>query len=112
MNILFVDQTLSGVVDWPNACLGPSAFDAAWCRINLTLLYGLSAAEEFLQEYRKCGDLYGDFDPYWDLLAVIETLPGPLVFYPPWGQFGMQTLPQTELICRLEKYLSLILERL
>lgn len=112
VNLLFTGQTLTGIVDWPNACLGPSAFDAAWCRINLVLLYGIESAELFLQEYLDCGDVYRDFHPFWDLLAILEALPGPPEFYPPWQQFGMQPVTQSELIRRLEGLLKITLKRL
>lgn len=111
VNLLFEGQALSGIVDWPNACLGPAGVDVSWCRMNLTLLYGVPASENFLHaclagEKEPCG-----FHPIWDLLAILEALPGPPEFYPPWQEFGMSTVPQQELIRRLEEHLDITLKR-
>ena len=72
-----------------NACRGAAAVDLAHCRGNLTALYGLEVAERFLQHYRQvsgsaCADM-----AWWDLMSLVEGLPGPPALYPGWAQFGM-----------------------
>ena len=47
VNLLFEGEMLSGVVDWPNACVGPAGVDVAHCRWNLAAMYGLPAADRF-----------------------------------------------------------------
>ncbi|MGA8117549.1 MAG: phosphotransferase [Actinocatenispora sp.] len=51
-NVLWAGDTLSGVVDWCGAALGPAEFDVGWLRIDLYLLYDRHIADEFLAAYR------------------------------------------------------------
>lgn len=109
VNVLFSGSRLSGVVDWPNACLGPADFDIAWCRLNLACMVGTHAAQEFLQACRELSGSQFSFNPYWDLLALVELLPGPPQPYPPWQQFGLPPLTSAEMIRRDELYLESVL---
>jgi aminoglycoside phosphotransferase (APT) family kinase protein len=51
-NTVWEGGTLTGVVDWSGAALGPAAFDLGWCRLDLYLLYGRRIADTFLKSYR------------------------------------------------------------
>jgi aminoglycoside phosphotransferase (APT) family kinase protein len=51
-NTLWDHGTLTGVVDWPGAALGPRGFDVGWCRLDLYLLYGERIAGQFLDSYQ------------------------------------------------------------
>ncbi|MEN6571581.1 MAG: aminoglycoside phosphotransferase family protein [Anaerolineaceae bacterium] len=109
VNVLFSGGRLSGIVDWPNACMGPAGFDTAWCRLNLAFMYGAPAAAAFLRACRQTAGSHFTYHPFWDILALIEVLPGPPEFYPPWAQFGLPPLPGHELIRRVEAYLGEVL---
>lgn len=111
MNTLWKGDTLSGVVDWVNACRGPAAFDLAWNRLNLMQMYGLEAADH-LRDYavELCGAEV--WHPYWDLMALIELLPGPPEIYEPWPVFGLRNLSLPLLIQRADHYLESILKYL
>jgi len=50
-NTLWDNGTLTGVVDWSGAALGPPGFDVGWCRLDLYLLYGEHIADQFLDSY-------------------------------------------------------------
>jgi len=65
-NILWVDDRLSGVVDWVDACLGPAEFDLAHLRVNLAVLFGVGAE-----------DVVGAGDPAWDVEAAFGFLDWP-----------------------------------
>jgi aminoglycoside phosphotransferase (APT) family kinase protein len=62
-NVLWTGDSISGVVDWGNACLGPAAFDVAHYRVNLAQLPGADSADAFLSG-----------DPAWDLEAAFGFL--------------------------------------
>jgi aminoglycoside phosphotransferase (APT) family kinase protein len=62
-NVLWTEDSISGVVDWGNACLGPAAFDVAHYRVNLAILHGPEAADGFLPG-----------DPAWDIEAAFGFL--------------------------------------
>ena len=51
-NTVWQDGTLTGVVDWSGAALGPRGFDLGWCRLDLYLLFGRHIADRFLESYR------------------------------------------------------------
>jgi aminoglycoside phosphotransferase (APT) family kinase protein len=68
-NVLWVDGEVSGVVDWPNACVGVAESDVGYCRHNLAGALGLEAADRFLA---YCG--VADYDPYWDIVAALGGL--------------------------------------
>ena len=50
--------------------------------------------------------------PCWDLLVLIETLPGPPKVYPPWVDFGMQELTDEIVRERVDEYLVSVMARL
>lgn len=75
-NTLWQDGRLTGVVDWTTASLGAPGFDLGHMRWNLVSEYGITAADEFLHRYQEfAGDSFA-YDPYWDLLAVVDALGG------------------------------------
>jgi aminoglycoside phosphotransferase (APT) family kinase protein len=51
-NTLWQDGTLTGVVDWSGAALGPRGFDLGWCRLDLYLLYDERIADAFGESYQ------------------------------------------------------------
>jgi aminoglycoside phosphotransferase (APT) family kinase protein len=72
-NVLWWRGRVSGVVDWANACVGPSGCDVAHCRGNLIDLGGPEVADRFVASYES---LTGkSFHPYWKLASILEAGP-------------------------------------
>ncbi|RFU40284.1 aminoglycoside phosphotransferase family protein [Actinomadura logoneensis] len=70
-NVLWADDgTLTGVVDWAGGCLAPRGFDVSWCRLDLHLLHGPSAADAFLDAYERASGVRVTNVAAWDLFAV------------------------------------------
>ena len=92
VNVLWSGRTITGVVDWVNACLGPAGVDVAHCRLNLALMYDMTAADAFLAAYQRQRPGYRHA-PYWDVDDALGVLPD-VEPYAPWETFGM-TLPST-----------------
>ena len=70
-NVLWSRGHASGVVDWANACVGPTGCDVATCRANLADLADDRAADDFRAAYES---LTGDaFHPYWDMASILEN---------------------------------------
>jgi aminoglycoside/choline kinase family phosphotransferase len=111
-NILFDAGHISGVVDWVNACVGCAAVDLAHCRNNLVCLYGVEAADTFLTSYRTLAAAADPYHPYWDLNGFAEFF-GVLQIsvYPPWLEFGMDSLTDTLIQRRADAYLASIFAR-
>ena len=104
-NVLWADGEVSGVVDWINACRGNPGIDIGHCRLNLIHLYGVEAADTFLRAYReRAGPAYR-YHPYWDLITLVELLPGPPGIYRPWLDFGVTGLTDELVRQRVDDYL-------
>ncbi len=111
-NVLWQDGRVSGVVDWVNACRGPAGIDVAWCRQNLAQLYGVESADRFLDAYRSLAGASFEYHPFWDLIALVELLPGPPGVYPGWTAFGMMRLDEDTIRVRVDDYLASLIGRL
>ncbi len=72
LNVLWVDGEISGIVDWVNTCVGHPHADLAHCRWNLHTLAGPEAATALL-----AGRDAEDYDPWWDICAVMGTQSSP-----------------------------------
>jgi aminoglycoside phosphotransferase (APT) family kinase protein len=110
-NVLWQDGRISGVVDWVNACRGAHGLDVAWCRMNLAQLYGVEAADRYLDAYEALAGQGFEYHPFWDLIAAIELLPGPPGVYPGWTAFGMMHLDEELMRARADDYLSSLIAR-
>jgi Ser/Thr protein kinase RdoA (MazF antagonist) len=111
LNVLWQGGAISGVVDWINACRGPAGVDVAHCRTNLAQMYGPAAADEFLRLYRAAAPEF-EYQPYWDIDSLLDmTLPN-LDVYPPWRDFGLESLTTGLVRERVDAYLESVLEGL
>lgn len=111
VNVLWSGGRVSGVVDWVNACRGPAGVDVGWCRHNLARMYGVAAAERFLGHYRERAGPRFAYDPFWDLITLIELLPGPPGVYEGWPAFGLAGPDGSTLRERVDEYLSSLMAR-
>jgi aminoglycoside phosphotransferase (APT) family kinase protein len=79
-NVLLDRGRWSGTVDWSDTCVGPIDSDVARLRVEIGLLCGVEAADEFL---RRCTHLVPAYDYRWDVFVLMEVsgpLPDFLVF--------------------------------
>lgn len=109
-NVLWHQSQVSGVVDWINACMGPIGVDVGHCRLNLALLYGADWADRFLNQYRTLMGKAFSYHPYWDLLTLIEFLPGPPEVYKGWLDLGVTQLTDGLMAERMDRYLVSIMK--
>ena len=110
-NVLWHKGAPSGVVDWPSACRGPAGVDVAHCRINLVMLFGPSAADQFLQTYNKVSGGF-EYNPYWDVDSILDTCFPQPKFYLPWRDFGLDVISQEILNQRVDTYIESVIERI
>jgi aminoglycoside phosphotransferase (APT) family kinase protein len=72
-NTVWQDGTLTGVVDWSGAAVGPRGYDLGWCRLDLYLLYGERIAEEFGESYQAASTVASPDPLLCDLWAVARS---------------------------------------
>lgn len=77
-NVLWRQERLSGVVDWPGVGSGQRGLDVGHCRVNLAVLYSAELAEQFRQRYEAAAGVR--VDPRVDLASLLSFGPG-------WGTF-------------------------
>ena len=65
------DGVVSGIVDWPNTCLGPAGIDVGHCRVNLALLHGVEFADLFLEAYQRHATEF-IYDSYFDIVSIFD----------------------------------------
>jgi aminoglycoside phosphotransferase (APT) family kinase protein len=111
-NVLWQNGAVSGVVDWVNGCRGPAGIDVAWCRHNLANLHGVGMADEFLSAYIEAAGAEFDYIPYWDLMSVVELLPGPPTMYEGWRAAGLPSISIATMRERVDDYVASVIERL
>ena len=108
LNVLWVGNDVSGVVDWVNACVGHPHAELGHCRWNLTVLAGKDTAGDFLSTYlAQTGT--GPYDSWWDLAAVMGLLPDP-PGVSGWHAAGRTDLTQPAVITRTEEFLRAALD--
>ncbi len=105
-NVLWEADRVSGIVDWVNACVGAAGLDVGHCRLNLAGLHGSDVAERFLRAYQQATGAAFTYDPYWDLLALIECLPGPDEVYSGWSAFSVRDLTVSLVRKRLDEHVG------
>jgi aminoglycoside phosphotransferase (APT) family kinase protein len=111
-NVLWQNGRVSGVVDWVNGCRGPAAIDVAWCRHNLANLHSVPVADEFLEVYVAEAGSEFTYDPYWDLMSVVELLPGPPSMYEGWRAIGVPNISNAVMRARVDDYVASVVARL
>jgi aminoglycoside phosphotransferase (APT) family kinase protein len=111
-NVLWLGGRVSGMVDWVNGCRGPAGIDVAWCRHNLANLHGVSAADHFLAAYTLAAGSDFEYDPYWDLMSVVELLPGPPGAYEGWRAGGVTDITDETMRERVDRYVASVVARL
>lgn len=110
VNVLWEESSISGVVDWINACMGPAGIDVAHCRLNLAIMYGPESADGFLEAYRATSTDY-QHDYYWDLEDALGALPD-VEPYAPWAEFGLRGLSTEMVRTRLVAFIEAATQRI
>lgn len=100
-NVLWIDGDISGIVDWVNACLGPTEVDVGHCRLDLTVVNGTRPASRFLEAWERLSGRR--YDRGWDLVAASDLMADVQV-YPPWIDLGVTHLDLAEVRRRVEAF--------
>ncbi|WP_019812773.1 phosphotransferase family protein [Saccharomonospora saliphila] len=96
-NVLWQGGTLSGVVDWEGAVLGPPGYDVGWARFDLFLLYDERLADVFLDAYNATAKAPLDDPGLWDLWTIARSHIGVEDWAPNYYELGRPDLTAAEL---------------
>src|SRR5699024_2320006 len=106
-NVLFENGNITGVVDWINACIGPLGVDVGHCRWNLAMMYGVKAADDFLEVYKANYPAF-IYHEYWDVVTLLDVLSDPIDVYEGWSLFGLTEVNKAVMIERMDCYMESI----
>jgi aminoglycoside phosphotransferase (APT) family kinase protein len=96
-NVVWRDETLTGIVDWSGGARGPRGFDVGWCRLDLVLLLGERIADVFVVAYEAAiGHALKDIG-LWDAWAVARSHDGVETWVPNYAPLGRGDLDAREL---------------
>jgi aminoglycoside phosphotransferase (APT) family kinase protein len=87
-NLLWRRERLVGIVDWEQPRLGDPTKDVATCRGDLSILFGLEAADAFLRAYLTAGGRVDNLE-FWDVLIAtwaVREIGGWATVYPLLGR--------------------------
>ncbi len=97
---------ITGVVDWTLVRSGPPASEVGYCRVDLALLFGLDAADIFLEAYEAArGERVRD-RVLWDLAGATRAYPDPASWLPGWTDAGRRDLTAELVRRRLVTFLT------
>ncbi|WP_172370588.1 aminoglycoside phosphotransferase family protein [Sporosarcina jiandibaonis] len=104
-NVLWRGGEVSGIVDWPNACLGPAGIDVGHCRVNLALLHGVEIADLFLKAYCRHATEFV-YDAYFDIVSIFDAIDGPVTVYKGWTDLGVEGLTNRMMESRMDAFVE------
>jgi Ser/Thr protein kinase RdoA (MazF antagonist) len=88
-NTVWRDGRLVAVIDWEEAAFGDPLADLAVSRLDILWIFGLSAMNDFTQQYRSVTGINVINLPYWDLYAALRPashIAEWAAVYPPLGR--------------------------
>jgi len=111
-NALFEDGVLSAILDFTCVRRGPWQFDVGYCRCDLSLLFGLAEADEFLKSYEAARGLHVEDLPSWDLVGALRAHPDASSWLPGWLDAGRSDLNPAMVGERLGRFVARALSKL
>ena len=72
-NVIWQRGTLSGLIDWSSARLGPRWYEVSYCRADVALLFGMHAADRLVAEYVAATGLQPADTPVFDLICGLTA---------------------------------------
>jgi aminoglycoside phosphotransferase (APT) family kinase protein len=111
-NLLWRDGRLVAVVDWEDAQLGDPLSDVANSRLDLLMLLGSEAMDEFTQQYRALAAIDFTNLPYWDLLAALRPAFRMAEWAAVWPELGRADITEATMRAAHRLFVSRAYEQL
>jgi aminoglycoside phosphotransferase (APT) family kinase protein len=109
-NMLFERDKLSGIVDWSEMKIGGPSRDLSYCRTELSLLFGVEAAERLRSAYTEVSGIAPVDVPLWDLLCALSARRWSHTWLAPYGEQGRRDLTLRQFRARLAAFTARALE--
>jgi aminoglycoside phosphotransferase (APT) family kinase protein len=110
-NALFENGELSALLDFTCVRRGPWQSDVGYCRCDLSILFGPSAADEFLHAYEATRGARVDALPAWDLAGALRAHPDGSAWLPGWLDAGRRDLDTALVAERLARFVEQALRK-
>ncbi len=104
-NLLWLDGTLTGVIDWEDADLADPLADLANSRLEFLWAYGVDAMTAFTERYLRHSNVVATHLPSWDLDAALRA-EGAI------SSWGLATAKAAKMFAELEWFVARAAERL
>jgi aminoglycoside phosphotransferase (APT) family kinase protein len=111
-NALWVGDTLTGLVDWDYAGVGPPGVDLGSLRCDAAVCFGLEAAEDVRNGWEAAAGRPAADVAYWDVVAALSTPPDMGWFPGAIAGQGRPDLTRELLLRRRDEFLRAALGRL
>ena len=72
----------------------------------------MAVADDFLAAYMEVAGPEFEHNPYWDLMSVVELLPGPPTMYEGWRPSGIADISNELMRDRVDQYVASVVARL
>lgn len=110
-NTLWTRGALTGLVDWGHAVRGNPYRDLCSCRLDLTFLAGLEAADAFLHAYERARGRAMPSMFIWDILNAWQSIPWLPAWAGPYHELGRPDITVEMLRSRLDQSVDHALSR-
>jgi aminoglycoside phosphotransferase (APT) family kinase protein len=111
-NLLWEDDTLSGVLDWDCAGRGASSLDLASLRLDAAMCWGVDAAEYVLEGWQTATGREPTDLAYWDVVAALATPADLGWFVEATHEQGRPDLTREIMVARRDEFLESAIDRL
>lgn len=111
-NTLWRGEVLVGMVDWDAAGVGHPGIDLGTLRLDAAILFGLPAAAEILDGWRRATSQAAEAVAYWDVVAALSTPADGGQWLAVAHEHGRVDLDATTLTGRRDAFLRVALDQL
>jgi aminoglycoside phosphotransferase (APT) family kinase protein len=111
-NTMWLDGELTGILDWDCAGVGHPGVDLGELRSEVSLMYGLAAAEAVLAGWEAAAGRPAPDVAYWDVVASLSTPPDVSAWLAVVADQGRVDLDGPTLNARRDEFLAAALSRL
>ena len=105
-NTVWSRGKLTGIVDWEMPALGEPAYDVAYCRQDLTMLFGSDAADRFRARYEEISGIRIETPHFWDLMVASRAMPDPAAWLPGYHDLGRTDITKRVMRRRFRKFVQ------